>query len=211
MGTHHSLGRRGDARASQAVVRCDGTCTSDPLFPLRPCRCRGAVTSSASPPCWATYVPCDAVAVSCRSGLPYVAHGRAHELLQQQHAHWHWLDELHMRTPHNLRLHSTFSVLTSSSCISPALVLQAVDELERQIADLTARLAATTAEKLQYKAERDALAEVVGNQHAELQLYRQQRQSQPHPNAVGPHLCNSTRVSVFCQQIPCKSVHVQHL
>ena len=74
----------------------------------------------------------------------------------------------------------------SAASIIVVLMRQAVDELEQQIADLTARLAATTAEKLQYKAERDALAEVVGRQNAELQLYREQRHSQPHSNPVGP-------------------------
>ncbi len=84
---------------------------------------------------------------------------------------------------------ATCSRLKDLCCLSAAILLydlmrQAVDDLERQIADLTARLAATTAEKLQYKAERDSLAEVVGRQHAELQLYREQRHSQPHPNPV---------------------------
>ena len=60
-----------------------------------------------------------------------------------------------------------------------------MDKLEQQIAELSARLSATTAEKVRYKAERDALAEVVGRQHAELQLYQQQRHNQPHPNPVG--------------------------
>jgi len=83
---------------------------------------------------------------------------------------------------------------------------QAVDDLERQIADLTARLAATTAEKEHYKAERDALAEVVGRQHAELQLYRGQRQGQPQQNPVGSRLLNCTNTRRFgCQQIPCAS------
>ena len=74
--------------------------------------------------------------------------------------------------------------MTRVRCPSPVLVRQAVDELERQIADLIARLAATTAEKLRFKAERDTLADVVGRQNAELQLYREQHHSQPHPNPV---------------------------
>ena len=76
--------------------------------------------------------------------------------------------------------------------MSPVWERQAVDELEWQIVDLTAKLAATTAEKLQCEAERDALAEVVGTQHDELQLYRQQRQSRPHPNPVGRRLHANT-------------------
>ena len=69
-----------------------------------------------------------------------------------------------------------------------------VDELDRQIADLSARLSATTAEKLRYKAERDALVEIVGKQQAELQQHQQHRGDR------APNIVRRTAFAVNCQQ-----------